>query len=486
LLESFSEKELKDLSRIATYPYFNTDRYVVKLLEVLKNKVLGKNWSNTAMQNKIYDKVFFDLPAVSNELNKKQKALLNSKISSLTRLAERFLRMEALENSKTSRCELLMESLLEKRQYRLFNKHYVKEKKQLSKELKTLDYYDFNFSFEQLKLKYFHYNGQLRKNDNLNKLNTSLDIYFLIKKLDITITALSLKEINPENDYDTSVLNLVNTNNFKYYINNNNPFIEIQTAVLNLQINKSRLAFNNLLQLLDKYANDIPNEDLNGFYTIVSTFCIHQTKTGKTEYSQIYTDLHKILDKKNLIVFNNLISIAKIRNIVMCACKAGEFNWVNDMIEKYITFVDKTHRKNIYKFNLGYVRFEQKKFQNAIDLLSEVNNFQKIYDINKRVLILKSYYELEQNYSEPTAQLFRSLEIFIKNHKSLSHKDKITYKTFIRIFYNLYRIKHRVGTIKLDKLKDRIENAEFIRLRSWRNANSNKKHRPQTKFRGGS
>jgi len=403
LLESFSEKELKDLLRIATYPYFNTDKYVVKLLEVLKNKVLGKNLSNAAMQNKIYDTVFFDLPKLSGELNKKQKALLNSKISSLTRLAERFLRMEALENSKTKRCELLMESLLEKQFY------------------------------------YLIYTGEWRKNNNLNKLNKFLNAYYLNVQLIITNNALSMKEVNPKDNFNLSVFKLMDMDIFYHHINNKNPYIKVQIAILNLQVHKTQVAFDNLLQLLDKHEEEIPNNELKEFYTSASNFCIHQTKAGKTEYFQIYTDLHKTLDKKKLLVFNNSLSIEKIINLVIHACKIGEFYWANN----------------------------QKKFQHAIDLLSEVNNFQKNYDIEKRILILKSYYELEQHYTEPTAQLFRSLETFIKNHQSLSSKDKTMFKTFIRIFYNLYRIKHRVGKIGLDKLKDRIDNAEFISNKLW-------------------
>jgi len=57
-------------------------------------------------------------------------------------------------------------------------------------------------------------------------------------------------------------------------------------------------------------------------------------------------------------------------------------------------------------------------------------------------------------------------KIIFKN-KQFTSVDKKTYKSTIRIFYNLYRCKHRVGKMTLETLQQKIEQAEYIASKAW-------------------
>jgi len=466
LLENFSKKELEGLKHIVTCAYFNTDKYVIKLLDVLIKNILGKPWTSEMTQIRLFNKVFTQSTSEIKKLDKKQKAKLNAKMSLLTRLAERLLRMEKLEKSQSNRCELLMESLLERKQYRLFNKHLAKEKKSIENDPKDLYYFNKLHLFEEEEFVYLINSGQWMREDNFERLMETTDLRYFSKKLAYTLTGLSLMN-NKHSKYDFSFLE---NSAMKFLIKKNidkSPIFKIQVAIINLYTKKTQDLYLSLLYLIDLHETTISKEYVISFYTGASIFCINQSKMGKSEYNQHYINLNKMLDDKNLLLFNNSLPITKLRNIVTYGCIVKDFDWVKAIITKYSPYLQKKYRNNVMKYSLGYLEFEKKKFQNAIDILLQVDNFQKSYDISKRIMILKSYYEIELHYSEPTAQLFRSLETFIKNHKLLTNNDKIMYKTFIRIFYNLYRIKHQVATVKLEKLKDQIDNAEFISNKLW-------------------
>jgi len=60
LLNNFSEKEMSKLNHFTTCPYFNTDKYVVRLLEVLNREVLGRRQFDEEIKCKVYEKVFSD------------------------------------------------------------------------------------------------------------------------------------------------------------------------------------------------------------------------------------------------------------------------------------------------------------------------------------------------------------------------------------------------------------------------------------------
>jgi len=460
LLESFSTKELSGLQKIVSCTYFNTDRYVVRLLEVLIKKILLKTTINKEIQLRVYNQVFSDLPYVKNELNQKQKAILRSKISALTRLAERFITIEALEQSDLHQYDLMLNALVNKKQFRLFKKN-IKKVEKIS-EGKNDDF-DLKHIVEEQRFNYLFKSGQWLKEDNINEIMKNLDLRYLSSRILNTANALSFQTRKPQHNYDFSILELVDNKTFKKYLNGDYPLLILQISSIQLSLQQSLESYDNFMELLEQYEAIISKEDLKGYYTVASNFCSRMEKKGQLNFYEKHVEIFKKMDEKELLTMNSII----LKNIVLVGCKAKEFKWVYMMIHKYVPNIDKKHKENIEKFNFGYLAFQQKKYEEAIDYLLEVNNFQKSYDIDKRVLILKSYYELEKYYTEPTAQLFRSIEAFVLNNKQYTEVDKKVYKNTIRIFYNLYRCKHGVGKMTLDKLQQQVEQADYIGSKAW-------------------
>lgn len=467
LLNTFSEKELEDFGHLVTCRYFNTDIYVLDLFEVLRKSVLGKRTYDATLQTIIYQKVFPDLPSPKDVLNEKQRRTLQYKINALKSLAEQFLTLEAQKENDSYKYDLLYPKLLERRQFSLFSRHANKDKKLLEAEIaKDATYYAQRYKIEAAIMDYLHQNGRLIKEDNLPDLNHALDLYYLLNKLSLHLTTLSLKRVSGKKEYDVNAIKTTDVL-LKYPAYASQPLVLLYVANIKLFETPSHDAYLHLLVLLDEYNSAIPIRLLKHFYTTMINYCMYQINTGQLDYVQNMFDLYKITGEKNLVIVDGFIPIDRLKNMIIIACRVGEFDWAKQLLEQYRKYIRKSVREHVYRFNLGLISFHQKDYETAHEKFSQTGQVSLIYDINVRVLILKCLYETGQEYNEPTIQAFRTAESFFKNHKLLPTRSKKAYKNFIRILINLYRIRHRAGKTTIPQLKEKLNKQEVNIDKQW-------------------
>ncbi len=467
LLNTFSEKEITGLEQLISCPYFNTDRYVIKLLPALKKWVLSKSVFTTDLQCRVYKQVFAHLPTPTHQLKKKQSSLLNMKMNSLMRLAEEFLSIETMKENKGFKQDLLYPQLLERRQFWSFNRHIKKAKKQFEEQqAKGEKQYAAQYRTEQNIMDALYSNGKLIEEDNLPELVQNLDIYYLLNRLSLHLTALSIQEVSLEKTFYMSSINtleaLLNIPTYKSH-----PIIILYQANIRLLETKSTTAYTDLLALLNKHSASIPRDMLKDFYTICISHCVNQVKKGKLQYNQNVFELYKIMHDKNLLINDNFISIAMLKNMIIIACRQNEFLWAEQLIKDYRPFIQKSVRESVYQFNMGILAFYQKNYELAHSRFILVEKINTAYDINVRIIILKCLYEKEKAYSEPIMQSFRTAEKYFKNHKSLSAKGKKEFQNFIRIFINLYRIRHQASKMTIKRLREKLEQQQANSDKRW-------------------
>ncbi len=130
LLNNFSNKEISSFSRFVESSYFNTDKHIVRLWQLLKQYIIHKRDFDDQWQVKIYMEIFAkEKKSVKLLLSKKEKAWLNAKMSLLIGLVRRFIIIEALENKQAIKNEILYEELLKKQQLDFYYRQIKKERK---------------------------------------------------------------------------------------------------------------------------------------------------------------------------------------------------------------------------------------------------------------------------------------------------------------------------------------------------------------------
>jgi len=396
-------------------PCFNKDECIIRLLKSLKKYVLHGKEFGEQEQCIVYEKTFTYKSAPQKILSKNQRSLLNIKMNTLMRLAEQFLAAQTLKENESYKCELLYDNLLKRKQYWLLSRHLKKHKKELSQQQeKDVTYYAHQSKVEQVIFDYLHYSGQLAQEDNLPDLICSLDMNYLLSKLELQLTALSMRHIPDKKEYDLSSMTaMTKLLDLPQYAGQ--PLIILYRANVALMKVKSDETYFNLLSLLAQYESLVPISILKGFYTTAVNHCATQINLGKLDYIKNVFYLYKAMDTKNLLIDNGFISNTNLKNIVTAACRVEEFSWAEDAVERYRQYLRRSIRDSVCHFNLGVIAFHQKDYETAHDKFIQVDSIDKIYDINTRVLILKCLYEKEKDYSEYTMQAFRSAHKYLQN-----------------------------------------------------------------------
>jgi len=464
LLNKFSAKELSGLTSFIESRYFNSDELVTKLLVVLKKWILPQTHFDEALLCLVYEAVFEEKVSKAS-LTPRQKKQLNYKLSALLRLSEQFLVIEGLEEHQTYYNDILFQKILEKQQFKLFNRYVKRNKKQLATQTKK-DIRDYKHldKIERNVLDYLYLNGQLNQQDNLPELIYNMDIAYIIDKLSFHITLLYLEGVNSKKRDDSSFEAIVALTNLPQYASH--PLIRIYQAAIDLTKTQSEDAYNKFLRLLDTHTLSISKKDLKGFYQSAANFCSRQIQTGKFGYQNSF-ELYKIMDEKNLLIEANRIPVNKLKVMVAAGCRVDEFDWVIQMIEKYQPLIEKRVRESVYHFNLGVVVFYQQDYEKALHHFIRVESVNFNYDVNCRVIMMKAHYEVDKEYDERTLQIFRSAEKYFNENKQLTSKNKKAYKNFIRTLINVYRIRHKATKMKLEDLKVKLEQQEVNSDKKW-------------------
>ena len=464
LLNNFSEKEINGFSHFVACPYFNTDRYVVRLLSVLKRDVLGKRHFDEEMKNKVYEKVFSDKVTIKG-LNIEQRKRLSAKLTGLTRLAERFLAVEALEENKVYRNDLVCQKLLEKKQYLLFNRTIRKEEKVLDVQTKRdFVYHKRYYNLSKNVLSHLYQTGQLLQEDNVSEVLYQMDVQSCIEKLKHYITMLSLTNALGR-QYDTSSMNItLQLLDLPQYTEH--PLLRVYKIVIELMKTGKESVYKKLLSVLESNVTYIPRADLSEFYGILINHCVRQMRSEQFDLRDLF-DLYQNIEAKGLLVERNFVDVIKLKTAVNVGCRIGAFDWATEIIEKYKSFINKPIRESVWHYNCGVIAFYQKDYKKALSHFIRAENINADYDINCRVMLLKSFYENDEHYDERTIQKLRSTEKFFKENKNLSSTRKRSYKNFVRILIYIYKFRHLSTKMSLESIKEKLDKQDVNSDRNW-------------------
>lgn len=464
LLNSFSDKELEGFSNFISYYYFNADKSLVKLFEQLKKYVIGKPVQLFNYEVKIYNNVFSDLEE-NNKINIKQRKRLNSKLTAITRLAEKFLCINALDKSNFCKKELLYDELLNKKQYELFNRKINSDKR----ELKQIELKDSSFYYQAHKIEEYiftsnYQNDLIALKNNLKEQKQYLDLYYILEKLSIYISMLSIGITTQKVfDYETiePLWDLVDSADYK-----NIPLVKAYKFTILLLKNQTITEYNKLIDLLNEFRDVLPAQTLITLYNVALNFCIKQLSTGKFTFFDLF-EIYNKLDEQNLFLEENLMPVSKLKNVLTIGCRTGNFKWAQHILTKYYSFIRKPVRESVNQFNLGLIAFYKKNFDAALKHFIKVDKVSLTYDVDCRIMMLKAHYEIDKEYDERTVQIYRSTEKYFVESKALSSSNKKAYKNFVRMLINLYRIKHKETKMTAESFSKKLDTQQFNSDKNW-------------------
>jgi len=245
----------------------------------------------------------------------KGNAQLNAKLSNLTRLAERFLALEKLEDKPLFVKHLLLSNLFQRGLGNHFERVHKKDiQLQKSPEKVSMEFYRDKLSVEYDFLEYItELKQKMYARENIQEVNDTLDTHYILTKINIFTKILPFKNMY-EKDFDTSSFDvlesLIQLPQFA-----NHPVLRIYyTAFQTLRFPADISHFEKLCELLDAQGHLIEAPDLYKLYCLCTNYCVEKITLGHPCQYQLY-QLYRKIEENNLFLLEEFIEVSLLRKL---------------------------------------------------------------------------------------------------------------------------------------------------------------------------
>jgi hypothetical protein len=405
LFSSLSASELKELEKAVQSPFFNYRPEEVRLFNyLLKTK---KRKAGTATAEDAVKYVF--------EGKKAGMAQLRHVMTYLTRIITRYLTIAEMESEDVEQKLLLNRSLRRRNLGKQFMASYTETDTYLETQAALnpeLYYHKF-----QLHTGYYIHSITNRRaqNQNLQNLPAHLDTFYAIQKLKHACNLLSYKNVfklEHTGGLADEVMVLIEKKNLL-----DNPYINLlYHNYLCLSEPDNETYFYQLKDRLLNHSQRIDASELRDMFTLAINYCIKRLNTGGKKYYEEVFEIYEAGLLRAVFEDRGQLSPFTYKNISAIAIGLKKYKWVAGFLETYRTRLDEGIREGFYAYCMARYYFATGNYSQVQQLLQEVEIKEQFTDLDARVLLIKTYYELDE---------FGLLDYSINNLKQQLKRKKL-------------------------------------------------------------
>jgi hypothetical protein len=297
---------------------------------------------------------------------------------------------------------------------------------------------------------------------NIQSLSDNLDHYYIINKLSVYAEALNYKNIiktNYEIGLIAPLLQEISAGG-KFDV----PAINVRhVAVQTLLDNDNEQHFHNLKKLLHEHAGKLDREQANDLNTLARNYCINRINKGHSKFARDLFELYQLEISSIQPGYGYELSPAVYKNAVTLAFNLKETEWAFDFIKRYSPLLPAAQQAPNYTFNMARYYFIGKQYNDVIALLSRIEYSDLFMMLSAKILLLKTYYELDE--TGPFESLVHSFRSLLKNKSTIGYYHA-NYSNFARFAEKLFR-KGRYNKAMRHKLLAQIEATKSVAEKEW-------------------
>jgi len=324
-------------------------------------------------------------------------------------------------------------------------------------------YYLKKYTIDEDQFRNSNYLPDFDKKEVLQKIMDSLDAFYLTEKLKCICEVINTKNIL-QVDYNTELFEEIIT-----YLGNRSlddiPALKIYYTALQILVDiDNEDDFKSLLILLNSHKEIFNPFELYDLYTYARNYCIRKINNRHDEYVNELFELYLNMLENDLIINGRYLSQWDYKNLIVLGSKLKRFDWVEEFMEDYKHRLHPDEAENAYNFNKAAYHFLKKDYNKTIELLQKVQYTTSRYQLDTKVILLKSFYEL--NDIVPLFSMLESFKVLIRRNKKLSQPYKKSYNAFVKILKKLVRVK--LGSkISKEKLLADLQSENVVGESSW-------------------
>lgn len=223
--------------------------------------------------------------------------------------------------------------------------------------------------------------------------------------------------------------------------------------------------FKLLKVLLHDNLGELPEADRKTLFTHACNYCIDtKINTGRLDYFQELFDLYRLGLASGALLAGGVIQPQDYKNIITVGLHVKAFDWVEGFIHEYTERLPAEDQHNALSYNLAKVYFSQGQYRKVLEQLQEIDYPNVVYALGARLLLLKTYYELDEYLALDS--LIDSFRIYLQRNKVVSADVKKQYLNVLRFVKKLSRLApyDREG---LRKIREQVAACRSLADKQW-------------------
>ena len=425
LLKHLSKEEFRRLRKAVKSPIYTTNPKVIALFESIRGQY--PNFKNTsAMRAKLYAEVF---PLVRYNDQKLRRVFTD-----LTKVVEQFYVHLELEKQQFKKEKLLTEAYGNRNMFDFFERRT----NDLLEDLENQEFKNSEYFLKRMSLlKDLYSHPQHNKYDNndeiLEAFSESLDGFFSLSKMQAGVALKNRMKIL-KRDYRLRFLGAVEKERAEGFLAYNSVF-QLYGLAVQLTENPSQEVFEQYELKLFEEIEFLDVYDQKSLFYNGLNFAVRQYNRGIGKYGKITFMWFQFGLEKKLLFQNNQLSAVTFGNIIAAGCRVGEYDWVNQFIDKHNKYLKASIRKEETLYSRAMMYYYGKQYELVVDEISDYS-FSDSYKLKTRNILIRTYFELfllDQDYFFVLMNTLGTFENYL-------FKNKIFKKDRIQPYYNLIRI----------------------------------------------
>ena len=418
IILNLSRADRRALRKFVVSPYHNKREDVSQLYFYIDQN-LDKKWKALKRET-VYQFLFPGQPY--------QDKKLRYTMSFLLKVIEQYLIVQQSLENKTEANLQLLKAYRRLDQAKAFNRTTAVLKDwQNDHSHRNIAFYEQYFQLENEQ--YLFSEKQKRQSPrNLDRLNESLDVVFLARKLKQSSLQLAHQAVY-KIEYDTSLLKVL----LDYL--EDSSYLEYPVVALYFYHYKAasqpenETFFQKFKEGIIQYSDRFPRKEVRELYLFAINYCIKKFNTGEESYLREVFDLYRIALTRDILLEQDQLSRFAFKNIVGIALRLNEFEWTEQFIKEFAHKIGAAFQENYVHFSLSKLRFTQGKYKEAMLRLQQVDYDDIFLNLDAKVMLLKMYFELEEY--EALDSLLTSMKRFLQRQKLIGYHQE-NYENIIR------------------------------------------------------
>lgn len=465
ILKTLNKKELKELGLFIDSPFYNTNKNVIKLYELIcKGDLLN---SGKIDLHNCHKKIYRNKPFKEENM----KTLIHL----LTKLAEKYLSYTEYVRSPGEEKLKLMRAFDTRNIEKLYKKLEISEGEELSKiSSMNLNILYRKMWYEKAKIDYYSTRAiekELHQAEiKLSEITIAVFFVEMFRQFNM-FWRLDYIDYEIESEFVTPVMKSIDIDKldimlrdgaFKYY-----PLFEAY-YYLYRSIDEDEDKSNNFLGKFKAILRDknSPIEKSEQFVlsTIMVNFIHYLYMKDFKKYERSLFEAFKILLSLYKYSGEKYLRLTIFTNMLRFGIQLKEYEWSRDFILNFSPLLEENQRLNMFNYGWCFLSFALKDYEKALEYESKIDYSTMQMKYYMRDVRLCSLYELGEY--ESALNLVDSYRHFIRKEKNFKGEMKKGYKEFVEHVNDLIKLKLGSSKVYPEQFIKKISNSGTMR-KAW-------------------